>query len=454
MTHCVLRPLLASLIGCMAVVANAQGLRVPGGQPLPLPVVTLAGATQRPADYIVAIVNSEPITNHQVRQETQRLVRQLAQTQQPVPDARELAGLALERLIVDRAQLHQARDAGIKVEEPAIDDAEQSVARQNQIDIAEVYRRLAADGVGRSQFRTQLRDQLMVVRIREREVAQKVRISELDIDQYLRDQQKSADDASAEINIAQVLVALPDEPSAAQVAAAQAKVQKVADSARSGADFAKLARELSDAPDAANGGELGLRRGDRYPELFVSATRELAVGGLAIVRSDAGMHVLKLLEKRSGGMPATSALQTRASHILLRLSPQLGESAARDKLADFRTRILAGQASFATLARENSQDGAAAQGGDLGWTARGQLVPEFEEAMNALAPGQVSEPVVTRFGAHLIEVKERRTVQLSQREQREAVRALLREKRLDEAFISWAQDLRARAYVEMREPPG
>ena len=452
--HRILRPLAASLLVGLAVSAAAQGLRVPGTTQVPPPATSVADATQRPADYIVAVVNSEPITNHQVRVEMQRIARQMAQSQQQTPGAQELAAQALERLIGERAQLHLAREIGVKIEELAIDEAEQSVARQNQIDLAEIYRRLALDGIGRSQFRGQLRDQLTLVRVREREVNQKVRISELDIDQYLRDQQKNLDESAVEVNIAQVLVALPDDHGAAQVAAAQAKAQKVLDSARAGADFAGLAREFSDAPDAANGGQLGLRRSDRYPPLFVEATRASAVGGLTMVRSGAGIHVLKLLEKRAGGLPSAAVVQTRASHILLRPSGLLTEAAARDKLADFRSRILTTQADFASLAKENSQDGSAAQGGDLGWTSPGQLVPEFEDTMNRLAPGQISEPLVSRFGVHLIKVIERRTTQLGQREQREAVRALLRDKKLDDAYAAWAQDLRARAYVEMREPPG
>lgn len=451
------RRTLVNLVACAAISASAQGLRVPAVPAVPGVAATAAataGASQLSADYIVAIVNSEPITNQQVRVEMQRLARQLAQAQQPVPDAREMAAQVLDRLINDRVQLHFARESGIKIDEAAIDDAEQAVARQNRVDVAELHRRLAADGIELSLFRSQLRDQLMLVRVRDRELGQKVRVSELDIDRYLRDQQKNPDDSQAEMNIANILVAVPDDASAAQIAAAQSKAQQVLDKARSGDDFARLARENSEAAGAAvNGGEMGLRRADRYPALFVDATRGLSAGGLTLVRSGAGFHVLKVIEKQAGGMPATNIVQTHASHILLRLSAQLSEAAAREKLADFRKRILAGQADFATLAKENSQDGSAAQGGDLGWASAGQFVPEFEEAMSRLAPGEISEPLVSRFGVHLIKVLERRTVPLTQREQREAVRAMLREKKLDEAYATWLQDLRARAYVEMREPP-
>ena len=444
---------LASLVACTAISVGAQGLRLQSAPAAGATGAATTGASQRSSDYIVAIVNTEPITNQQVRLETQRLARQLAQAQRPIPDAGELAAQVLEQLIIDRAQLHLARESGIKIDEAAVDEAELSVARRNQVDVAEIRRRLAADGLDFGVFRNQLRDQLMLIRVREREVNQKVRISELDIDQYLRDQQKNQDTSLAELNIAHVLVALPEDASAALIATAQSKAQRVLDSARAGEDFARLARENSDAAGAADGGEIGLRQADRYPVLFVDAARALPVGGLTLVRSGAGFHVLKVIEKRAGGMPATSTIQTRASHILLRPSAQLGEAAAREKLADLRKRILAGQADFATLAKENSQDGSAARGGDLGWASSGQFVPEFEEAMNALAPGQISEPLVSRFGVHLIKVEERRTVQLSQREQREAIRAMLREKKLDTAYATWVQDLRARAYVEMREPP-
>jgi peptidyl-prolyl cis-trans isomerase SurA len=335
-----------------------------------------------------------------------------------------------------------------------VDEAERNVARQNLIDVPEMYKRLALDGIDRTQFRKQLREQLVLSRLRERDVNQKVRVSELEIDQYLRDQQRLQGALPAELNLSHVLLALPEDASAEQVAATQARAQRVIERARAGEDFAALARELSDAPDGKSGGQLGLRPAERYPTLFVEASRDMAAGGLAIVRSGAGLHVLKLVEKRQSGMPATTVEQTLGSHILLRVSPQLTEAQARERLSGFRDRILAGQAEFAALAREHSQDGSASQGGELGWVSPGQLVPEFEEVMNALAPGALSEPLASRFGVHLITVKQRRTAPLSLREQREIVRGMLREKKLDDAFAIWSQDLRARAYVEMRSPPG
>ena len=429
----------------------AQSLRVP----LPTAAPGQAVNTQLPSDFIVALVNSEPITNQQVRLEVQRALTQLAQAQQPRPaDTRELATQVLERLINEKVQLQLARETGVKLEEAAVDDAEQTIARQNQVSVAEVYARLAADGVDRTQFRSQLRDQLLIFKVREREMAAKGKVSELEIDQYLRDRQKNQDIAAMELDLAHILIALPDEPTATQLSTAQAKAQRLLDRARTEPDFLKLARENSEAGDAANGGHLGMRPAERHPALFVEAVRNLASGDLAVLRSSAGYHVVKVLERRAPGMPAATRVQTRASHILLRLSAQLNESTARARLEAMKRQVEAGQADFATLARENSQDASAPQGGDLGWAGAGAFVPEFEETMNALAPGQISEPLVSRFGVHLITVKERRSVSLTQREIREAVRNILREKKQDEAMGVWARELRARAYVEMRQPPG
>ncbi len=408
----------------------------------------------RAADYIVAVVNSEPVTNNEVRARLVRVEQQLAQQGAPMPPRDELARQVLERLISERAQLQLARDLNLRIEESVVDLAELSVARQNQVDVPELRRRMALDGIVLSQFREDLRNQLLLTRLREREVEPRVRISELDVDQFIRQQQGSTDLASLELNLAQILVAVPEGANEAQVNALQAKAQGLATRVRAGEDFAALAREFSDAPGKANGGVLGLRTADRYPPLFVDATQTLRTGGIAgPVRSGAGFHILKVIEKLQGGMPGVNVTQNRARHILLRPGPQLSESAARERLADFRRRILAGQADFAALARENSQDGSAAEGGDLGWSNPGQFVPEFEDALERLTPGQIAEPVTSRFGVHLIQLLERREGVLSQREQREIARRLLREKKLDEAFVAWAQEVRARAYVEFRDPP-
>ena len=446
------------------VSAQAQGLKPsnrlasppsPGLSGLPILPVAPQSMTLRQADFIVAIVNSEPITNHQVNVEVQRTRQQLANQGRTAPEMREMAAQVLERLINERAQLQQARDSGIKVEESSIDQAVQSVARQNKLDLAGLKQRLTSDGIEFTQFRTQLRDQLMLTRLREREVESRIKISDLEVEQYLKEQQDiSSNPANVQIHLAQVLIAVPEGASAQQLASLQAKAQKTLERARVGEDFAVLARELSDAPDRDNGGQLGLRTADRYPQLFLDATQSLGAGGVSgLVRSGAGFHILKVIEKRAAGLPPVFVAQNRARHILLTTNPQLSEAAAVERLNDFRKRIQSGQADFAGLARTNSVDASAAQGGELGWANPGQFVPEFEAVINQLNPGQVSEPLISRFGVHLIQLLERRNAPLEPREHREMVRNLLRDKKFDETYNAWARDVRDRAYVEIRETP-
>ena len=435
--------------------AQAQGLRVSPQLGGSRPAARANDNTPRSADYIVAVVNSEPITNNEVRSRMVRFEQQLTQQGTPMPPRPELARQVLERLISEKAQLQLARETGVKVDEVMLDQAEQNVARQNQIDVAELRRRIVADGVTPAQFREDLRNQLLLTRLRDRELETRVRVSDLEIDQYIRELQGSTDVSALELNLAQILIAVPEGATVPQVGVLQARAQRVLDRARAGEDFARLAREFSEAPGAAaSGGIVGLRSADRYPPLFVEATQSLREGGLSnLVQSGAGFHVLKVIEKRQGGIPGANVVQSNVRHILLRPGSELTEAAARERLSAYKKRIEAGQADFALLARENSEDASSRNGGDLGWTNPGVFVPEFEDTMNGLSPGQVSEPVVSRFGVHLIQLLERREAALSQREQRDLARGAMREKKLDEAYTSWAQDVRGRAYVEYREPP-
>ena len=452
---------LVGLVGLMAPrsAVQAQGLKPSSQLRLPVPAASSSApsstvSSQRPADFIVAVVNSEPITNNEVRLRMLRAEQQLSQQGAPMPPRSELARQVLERLITDKAQLQLAKETGVRADDSAVEGAVQTVARQNQISLEELRRRLRADGIAYSQFQSDLRDELLVSRLRQREVEPKVNITEQEIDQFLRDQDGKGGAGALELNLAQVLVAVPENAGAEQVAALQARAQQVAERARTGADFTALVNEFSAASARADGGQMGLRSADRYPPLFVEATGNVRAGGIAgPVRSGAGFHVLKVIEKKQAGMPAATIPQTRARHILLQVTPQQSEAAAVEKLAAFKRRLQAGQADFAALARENSTDGSARQGGDLGWTNPGMFVPEFEKTMNGLAVGEVSAPLVSRFGVHLIQVTERREAQLTSREQRDAARNVLREKKMEEAYLTWVQDVRGRAYVEYRENP-
>jgi peptidyl-prolyl cis-trans isomerase SurA len=456
----------AFLAALVPLHASAQGLRAASGgnaagnglsramaaPALPAPARAVSGVRQ--ADYIVAVVNFEPVTNNEVNARVARVALNIQSQGGQMPPQDLLAREVLERLILEKILLQQARETGIRVDDYAVDQAEKNVANQNGLTIEDLRRRLVSDGFDPKAFRDELRNQMLVQRLRERDLESRVRVSDVEVEQYLQEKQGTDEAGKAAINLGHVLIHVPENASADVVAAAQARAQAAADKARApGADFAAVAREYSDAPEGRQGGELGLRPADRYPELFLDATAKTAVGGVVgPVRSPAGFHVLKVLEKSSGGAGAM-VTQNHARHILLTTNAQLSESAAAERLAEYRRRIEMGQATFESLAREYSKDGSAKQGGDLGWAAPGRYVPEFEQALANLRPGQISDPVVSRFGVHLIQLVERRDVALTAREQRDMARDVVREKKLEDAYTTWAQEQRARAYVEYREPP-
>lgn len=411
---------------------------------------------QREADYIVAIVNSEPVTNNEVRARMARAERQLQERNIPVPPREELRKEMLERLIAERAQIQYARETGLGVDDAALNQAQLAIARQNQLStVEELHQRVQQEGIALKEFREDVRNQVLLARLREREIEPKLRVTDADVDAFIREQ-TGARPGEQEINLAMILVAVPESATEAETAQMQARADEVARRARAGEDFAQLAQEYSDANNrGADGGVLGLRPADRYPELFVQSTQRLRVGAIAgPVKSGAGFHVLKVLERKSASdLPEVRIPQTFARHILLRVGPTQSERVAVERLADFKRRVQSGQARFEDLAREHSQDASAQDGGDLGWTSPGQFVPEFEQAMNNLDPGQISDPVVSRFGVHLIQVAERREQVLTGAEQRQMARNMLRERKAQEAFETWATEVRGRAYVEYREPP-
>ena len=408
-------------------------------------------AADRNAEYIVAVVNQELVTASEVRQRVQRLRDDLRRGNQPVPSEAALRDSAVQGLIDERVVLSRAREVGQRVDEAELDRAVQSIATQNQVTLDQLRERLARDGVDFTRFRNNVRDQMLIERVREREVQQRIRITDGDIEDLLDKRRRETSRATA-YNVAQIVVRVPEGASEAVVAERRERAEEALRRARSGEPFAGLVARFSDDTAAAeNGGRLGLRTADRLPDVFMEAVRNLQVGQTApaLIRTGAGFHVLRLAERQDGEAFVTQ--QTRARHILLRVSPQLSQETASRRLSDLRRQIIAGTRSFEQAAREFSEDGSAPEGGDLGWTNPGSFVPEFEGALNRLAPGQVSEPVVSRFGVHLIQVVERRQTVLDARQQREIARNVLREQKFDEAYAEWIRELRGRAYIELRE---
>ncbi len=411
-----------------------------------------APAKPRMADYIVAVVNQESVTAFEVRQRVQRIRADAQRTGSSLPAADQLERDVLDSLIDERAILSQAREAGMRVDDNDVDRALANIAAQNQISVVILRDRMVAEGMDFSRFRANVREQIIVERMREREVSQRVRITDTEVEDYI-EKQRGERAGEVEYNIAQILITVPEGASAAVVSERRAQAEAALARVRGGEDFAALAKAISQDGNRERGGEIGLRPADRLPDLFLEAVRPLSSGSLApgVLRSGAGFHVLKLIERRDGS--AFRVTQTRARHILLRVNDASNRDAAVRQMREWRAQIDRGARRFEDLARERSEDGSAPSGGDLGWASPGQFVPEFEQAMNRLALGGVSEPVVSRFGVHLIQVMERREVALDNKQLRDQARAALREQKFEEAYGEWLKEMRSRAYVERREAP-
>jgi len=423
------------LFFCLVGLASAQAPRRAASEPLP-------------ADRIVAVVNDDVITLFELRTRLDLALAQLNKQGTPLPPRDVLEKQMLERLIIDKVQLQHARDTGMRVDDAQLEQALQRIAANNKMSLAQFRDALQKDGIPFAKFREQIREEITISRVREREVENKIAISEGEIDNYLSSE--SAQGAAVEeYEVAHILLRAPESASPEQIQKLKAKSEEVFERLRKGEDFAQLAAAYSDAPDGLKGGSLGMRPLDRLPAIFSEVVAKLKVGEVApILRSPNGFHIVKLVSKR-GGAAVPAVQQTHVRHILVKVNEVVSETDAKHKLTDLYERIKHG-ANFAELAKLFSQDGSASKGGDLGWIYPGDTVPDFERAMNQLQPGEVSQPVQTPFGFHLIEVLERRVQDVSTDRQRMAARQVLRERKMDEAYQDWLRQARDSAYVELR----
>ena len=422
-----------------------------------LPAAAQSDRPDEPAlqtgDFIVAVVNQELVTATEIEQRLARLRDSAARGGQRLPPDSALRKQVLDALIDERAQMAYARENGPRIDEAELDRALANVAAQNKVTMAQMREQLAREGITVANFRKSVRDQMLVERVREREVQSRIRITDADVDALLA-RQRADNAASPSYNLAQILIPVPEGASEADIARLKGVAEAALARIQAGDVFATVASELvSDERNKATGGELGMRSADRLPDAFIEHVRGLGSGQVAatVLRTGAGFHLLKVVE-RSGGQ-AFSVTETHARHILLRPSAQLDQTGVVQLMAQMKAQINAGAVTFEALAKERSEDGSSAQGGDLGWTMPGAFVPEFDEAMTALPLREVSDPVISRFGVHLIQVLERRQAALDARQERDQARNVLREKKFDEAYAEWTRELRLRTYVEMREPP-
>lgn len=406
-----------------------------------------AHAAVQPLDHIVAVVNDEVITRQELVKRYGEVVRNLSRQNTPLPPREVLEKQLLERMVTELALLQHARSTGVRVDPTQVERALQRIAAQNKLDMAGLQAALEKDGQSLDSMRNTIRNELLIARARERDVDNRISVSDAEIEGYLQTQAQQG--VETEYDFAHILVTVPENASPEQIQARRERAEDILAQLARGADFAQLSASHSDASNALQGGAFGWRASGKMPALFADALKPLQPGQVApLLKSSNGFHILKLNDKR-GLDVALNVTQTHARHILIKTNELTSESDARNRLLQLKERIDNG-VKFDELARLHSEDASASRGGDLGWVNPGDTVPDFEKAMNALQPGEVSAPIQSPFGWHLIQVLERREQDVTQERQKLLARQAIRERKAEEAFQDWVRQIRDSAYVELR----
>lgn len=447
-----------------------------------------AQPSQQFVDGIAAVVNKQVITLQQLNAQAEAAREQLSRQNIPVPDYGVLQKQVLQRMITEELARQEANRLGIQVTDAQVEQAVQTIAQRNRISTDRLRQEVEKSGVKWDAYLKNLRQEVRMDQLRQRAVDSTIHISDAEIDAFLKGQgqQIAAAPQAAQaqpqapaqqtgpaiLGLAQILVAVPEGSPPARVQELRKKAEGLLAKVRGGADFAGVAAASSDGPQALEGGDMGVRPLEGWPELFISATKGLQAGQISdILQSGNGFHILKVVTRGPSGQqrpaasqPPTAApqmpmqqgpmmvTQTHARHILIKTTKVMSDDKARARLEQLRQRILNGE-SFEDLAKRNSEDATAPQGGDLGWLTPGETVPAFEQAMNALEPNQISEPVKSQFGWHLIQVLERRTKNMENEFKRMQARQILFERRVEPAFEDWLSQLRGQAYIDNRLDP-
>ncbi len=399
-------------------------------------------------DRIVAIVDQTVVTEQELADRIRTVTAQFKKQGTELPAENILRKQILERLISDTLQLQYAAQTGLKIDDNQLDKTIERIAEQNQMSLTEFGEALAKDGVSMSKFRADIRSEITIARLREREVDSRVTVSESEIDNYLTTQAAN-NESQDEFEISHILIRTPEEGATEDIQKAKTKVDEAIKALKAGTSFAKVSASFSDAPNALEGGNLGWKSGSQMPALFLDALKAMQVGDLSQpLRSPNGFHLLKLTNKRGGSSPLVIE-QTHARHILIKLSEVMTEKEAKQKMDGIKERLDNGE-KFEVLARQYSEDTTASNGGDLGWVNPGDTVPQFEKAMSELKDNQISAPVRSQFGWHIIQVIERRKQDMSKDAARLKARQEIRTRKADEAYQDWVRELRDRAFVELK----
>lgn len=415
--------------------------------------LAMAADAKQPAeivkiDRIVAVVDQVVITENELADRIKIVTAQLEKQGTQLPPQNVLEKQILERLINDRLQINYANQTGIRVDDAQLDKTIERIAEQNKLQIDEFKQALAAEGISFRKFREDIRNEIMLARLREREVDNRINVTEAEVDNFLTTQ-SSRNDAQDEYEVSHILVRAPEEGAPEELQKLKAKAEQALKQLQGGANFAQVSAAFSDAPNALEGGNLGWKTSTQLPALFIDALKPLQKGQLsAILRSPNGFHILKLTDRRGGSSPLVVE-QTHARHILIKLNEVVSESEGKSRMDNLYERLVNG-GNFTEMARQYSEDGSAANGGDLGWVNPGDTVPQFEKVMNALQPGEISQPTRSPFGWHIIQVIERRKQDMTKEAARLKARQEIRARKSEEAYQDWVRELRDRAYVELR----
>jgi peptidyl-prolyl cis-trans isomerase SurA len=415
-----------------------------------------ASSSAKVIDSVYVIVNDEVITKREVDRRVDEITARLRAQNAQLPDQEDLRRQVVEAMITERAQLQLGKEYGIKVSDIELDRAIGRIAESQKMSVQDMRNQMEKEGMTFAQFREQIRNEIVMQRLIDHEVDAKIQVSDAEIDTYMAAEKAAAADR-VEIDLSQILVRIPENASPEQIAARKARADEVARQLRTGADFAKMAATYSDAPDALQGGAVGWRDPNRLPPTFAAELVKMKPGQVTqVLRTNVGFHILKVNNVRKPEaaqqeQAAAAVTQAHARHILLKVTPTQTEDEARKKLLDLKAKIEGKQASFEDLARQNSQDSYASKGGDLGWVEPGDVPDELAAVINTLQPGQVSDPVKSPFGMHIVQVVERKTQDTSKDKERAMARQILTERKRQEAMEDWARQIRDRAYVEFRE---
>ncbi|HLX23085.1 MAG TPA: peptidylprolyl isomerase [Usitatibacter sp.] len=401
-----------------------------------------------PVDRIVAVVNDEVITQNDLSERVNLVVKQLQRGGGQVPSGEVLNRQILERMINDLLQIQLAKENGIKVDDATLDKTIERIAQENNLSMPDFRTALDHDGVKYPRFREDIRQEILLSRLREREVDNQVIVTDAEVETEMAREAKEAS-SDSEFRLSHILIMVPQQATPEQIEQKRRRAVLALAELRKGTNFPQVAATYSDAPDALQGGNLGWRSSARLPQLFLDVIDKMQPGDVSdIMRSPNGFHIVKLLEKR-GKAAVTGVQQTHVRHILVRPKEGLSEAEARRKLEDLRAKIASG-ADFAEIAKSNSDDASASKGGDLGWVAPGDTVPEFEKVMNGLKDNEISQPVQTPFGWHLVQVLGRRSDEMSADRKKIVARQAIRQRKADEAYQDWIRQSRDRAFVENR----